>query len=308
MINRVLIRIKAVQILYSCYESEVRDLRKAENDLMFSLQKSYDLYHYLLLLMVELTDAYNYRVNLRKSKLLPSEEDVNPNTRLLNNEFISQLRGNKQLQKYILDRPFSWSNHENYLRTLLDNILVSDIYKEYQSTKEYNYDIDREFWRKIFKQIITQSEDLYNLLEDESLFWNDDIDIVISFVLKTIKRFDPELSDEQELLPMFKDETDREFAIKLIRESLLNSVEYRELINQYTQNWESERIAVMDMVIMQIAIAEIVNFESIPTSVTMNEYINIAKAYSTNKSASFINGILDAIVKELKRKNTIIKN
>lgn len=308
MINRVLIRIKAVQILYSCYESEVRDLRKAENDLMFSLQKSYDLYHYLLLLMVELTDAYNYRVNLRKSKLLPSEEDVNPNTRLLNNEFISQLRGNKQLQKYILDRPFSWSNHENYLRTLLDNILISDIYKEYQSTKEYNYDIDREFWRKIFKQIITQSEDLYNLLEDESLFWNDDIDIVISFVLKTIKRFDPELSDEQELLPMFKDETDREFAIKLIRESLLNSVEYRELINQYTQNWESERIAVMDMVIMQIAIAEIVNFESIPTSVTMNEYINIAKAYSTNKSASFINGILDAIVKELKRKNTIIKN
>lgn len=308
MINRVLIRIKAVQILYSCYESEVRDLRKAENDLMFSLQKSYDLYHYLLLLMVELTDAYNYRVNLRKSKLLPSEEDVNPNTRLLNNEFISQLRGNKQLQKYILDRPFSWSNHENYLRTLLDNILVSDIYKEYQSTKEYNYDIDREFWRKIFKQIITQSEDLYNLLEDESLFWNDDIDIVISFVLKTIKRFDLELSDEQELLPMFKDETDREFAIKLIRESLLNSVEYRELINQYTQNWESERIAVMDMVIMQIAIAEIVNFESIPTSVTMNEYINIAKAYSTNKSASFINGILDAIVKELKRKNTIIKN
>lgn len=308
MINRVLIRIKAVQILYSCYESEVRDLRKAENDLMFSLQKSYDLYHYLLLLMVELTDAYNYRVNLRKSKLLPSEEDVNPNTRLLNNEFISQLRDNKQLQKYILDRPFSWSNHENYLRTLLDNILVSDIYKEYQSTKEYNYDIDREFWRKIFKQIITQSEDLYNLLEDESLFWNDDIDIVISFVLKTIKRFDPELSDEQELLPMFKDETDREFAIKLIRESLLNSVEYRELINQYTQNWESERIAVMDMVIMQIAIAEIVNFESIPTSVTMNEYINIAKAYSTNKSASFINGILDAIVKELKRKNMIIKN
>lgn len=308
MINRVLIRIKAVQILYSCYESEVRDLRKAENDLMFSLQKSYDLYHYLLLLMVELTDAYNYRINLRKSKLLPSEEDVNPNTRLLNNEFISQLRDNKQLQKYILDRPFSWSNHENYLRTLLDNILVSDIYKEYQSTKEYNYDIDREFWRKIFKQIITQSEDLYNLLEDESLFWNDDIDIVISFVLKTIKRFDPELSDEQELLPMFKDETDREFAIKLIRESLLNSVEYRELINQYTQNWESERIAVMDMVIMQIAIAEIVNFESIPTSVTMNEYINIAKAYSTNKSASFINGILDAIVKELKRKNTIIKN
>lgn len=308
MINRVLIRIKAVQILYSCYESEVRDLRKAENDLMFSLQKSYDLYHYLLLLMVELTDAYNYRVNLRKSKLLPSEEDVNPNTRLLNNEFISQLRDNKQLQKYILDRPFSWSNHENYLRTLLDNILVSDIYKEYQSSKEYNYDIDREFWRKIFKQIITQGEDLYNLLEDESLFWNDDIDIVISFVLKTIKRFDPKLSDEQELLPMFKDETDREFAIKLIRESLLNSVEYRELINQYTQNWESERIAVMDMVIMQIAIAEIVNFESIPTSVTMNEYINIAKAYSTNKSASFINGILDAIVKELKRKNTIIKN
>ena len=307
MINRVLIRIRAVQILYSCYESEVRDLKKAENDLLFSLQKSYDLYHYLLLLMVVLTDAYEHRVNQRKAKLLPTEEDVNPNTCLLDNKFISHLRNNEQLRKYISERPFAWDNYEGFIRTLLDDILASDIYSEYQKSKVFDYETDREFWRKVFKQIITQKEELYNLLEDESLFWNDDIDIVVSFVLKTIKKFDVEQGDEQVLLPMFKDETDREFAVKLLRESLLNGVEYRELINQYTQNWESERIAIMDMIIMQIAIAEILNFESIPTSVTMNEYINIAKAYSTNKSASFINGILDAIVKEFKNKRRIIK-
>lgn len=307
MINRVLIRIRVVQILFSCSHSETTDLRKAESELMLSLQKSYDLYFYLLSLMVELTNTYAQRVDSRKSKLLPTKEDMSPNTKLLNNKFISQLSKNTELEKYLNDRPFSWAEHDAFIRNLLDNILSSDIYKEYIESQTQEYNDDREFWRKVFKQIICTTEDLYSILEDESLYWNDDIEIIQSFVLKTIKRFDENKGTEQELLPMFKDETDKEFAVKLLRESLFNGKEYKELIDKYTKNWESERIALMDMVIMQIAIAEIIEFPSIPISVSLNEYIDIAKSYSTIKSASFINGILDAIVKELKEEKKIIK-
>lgn len=307
MINRALIRIRVVQILFSCSQNETTDLRKAENELLFSLQKSYDLYFYLLALMVELTNLYAQRIDSRKSKLLPSEEDKKPNTRLVDNKFILQLSQNKQLNKYLKDRPFSWREHDAFLRNLLDEILKSETYHEYIEENSVDYNIDRDFWKKIFKHQICIAEELYSILEDESLFWNDDIEIIESFVIKTIKRFEEEKGDEQELLPMFKDETDREFAVKLLRESLFNGKTYREFINKYTQNWESERIALMDMVIMQIAIGEIMNFPSIPVSVTLNEYIDIAKSYSTNKSASFINGILDAIVKELKEKKLIFK-
>jgi N utilization substance protein B len=307
MINRVLIRIRVVQILFSCCQGETRDLRKGENELLFSLQKSYDLYHYLLLLLIELTDVYDARVDARKSKLLPTHEDMNPNTRLLDNQFVEQLRKNQQLQKYIKERPFLWREHDAFLRNLLDNIIASDIYKEYLDKAVTDYNDDREFWRSIFKNIICANEELYDLLEDESLYWNDDIEIVESFVLKTIKRFEKTNNADQELLPMFKDDTDREFAVKLFRESVLNEKEYRETINKYTKNWESERIAFMDMLIMQIAMAELVSFPSIPISVTLNEYINIAKSYSTQKSAAFVNGILDSIVNDLKAENKIIK-
>ncbi|MFV0419520.1 MAG: transcription antitermination factor NusB [Dysgonomonas sp.] len=307
MINRVLIRIRVVQILFSCFQDETTSLKKAENELMFSLQKSYDLYFYMLSLMLELTTTYEQKIDARKSKLLPTEEDIKPNTKLLDNKFIKQLASNKEIEKYLTDRPFSWSEHDAFIRKMLETILNSDTYKEYIEEESDTYDNDREFWRKIFKHVICAEEDLYTLLEDESLYWNDDVEIVQSFVLKTIKRFDEENGASQKLLPMFKDDSDREFAVKLLRESLFNGKEYRELIDKYTKNWESERIALMDMVVMQIAIAEIMTFPSIPISVTLNEYIDIAKSYSTVKSASFINGILDAIVKELKEEKKIIK-
>jgi N utilization substance protein B len=282
-------------------------LKKAEIELLFSFQKSYDLYFYLLSLMVTLTGMYAQRVDIRKSKLLPTEEDIKPNTRLLSNLFIRQLQENLKLKKYLSNRPFSWREHDAYMRKTLDNILNSKVYKEYIANDSLSYDNDSEFWRKVFKHIICTDDDLSALLEDESLYWNDDVEIIESFVLKTIKRFDERNGTAQELLPMFKDNSDREFAVKLLRESLLNGKEYRRLIDKYTQNWESERIALMDMLIMQIAITEIMSFPSIPVSVTLNEYIDIAKSYSTAKSASFINGILDAIVKELKEEKKIIK-
>lgn len=307
MINRVLIRIRILQIFFSWSQRESMDLKKAETELFFSLQKSYDLYHYFLLLILELTDEYDRRIEQRKSKLLPSEQDLNPDTQLLDNKFMLQLRSNLRFNKYIKDRPFLWSNHDSFVRTLLGEILESDLYKEYCQQTDRTYDVDKDFWRKAFKQFITANEELDSILEDESIYWNDDIEIVKSFVLKTIKQFDESNGEYQELLPMFRDEEDSDYASDLLRNTMLNAKEYWNIIEKYTVNWESERIAQMDMVIMQIAIAEIMTCPSIPISVSLNEYINIAKSYSTAKSSSFINGILDAVVKELKESKKLLK-
>ncbi len=307
MINRVLIRIRVVQVLYSYYQDQSGNVTKAESELQHSFQKSYDLYMYFLLLMIELTKAYALRTEAAKSKLLPTEADLNPNVKLLQNRFIKQLENNEQLLSYIKDRPLSWEDQESFVKSVLTEILESETYRSYIKNEQSDYNSDRDFWKKVFRKIIIAREDLVTLLENESIFWNDDVDIIQSFIIKTIKEFKEENGSQQELLPMFKDDEDRLFAFKLLRESLFNGKEYREMAAGYAQNWESERIAMMDSLIMQIAVAELINFPSIPVNVTLNEYIDMAKFYSTEKSASFINGILDAIVSKLRSEKKIIK-
>ena len=308
MINRNLIRIRVVQIVYSWYQNKNNDLRKAEKELMFGMQKSYDLYYYMLTLMLELTKIYEARVESRKNKFLPTDDDLNPNTNLIDNKFINQLSDNRQLQLYINERPLSWVDHESFVKTLLDKILESEAYKSYSLINSPSYEQDREFWRKSFKDFIYLNEELDDILEDESIYWNDDVEIVQSFVLKTIKRFSEVNESNQPLLPMFKDEEDKRYALKLLDETIINEKKFRELIEKHTEKWDFERIAIMDLIIMQIALAEISTFDSIPTNVSMNEYIEIGKSYSTPKSSIFINGILDAIVHELKKENLIFKN
>ena len=308
MINRNLIRIRVVQLVYSWYQNTNKDLRNAEKELLFGLQKSYDLYYYLLLLMIEVTKAYENRVETKRNKFLPTEEDINPNTHLLENKFILQLSENKQLLKYLTDRLLSWDDNDAFVKNLLDTILESEIYKSYSLIPSPTYDQDREFWRKTFKQIIYGNENLDDLLEDECIYWNDDIEIVQSFVLKTIKRFSEAKGSDQPLLPMFKDQEDKSYALKLLHDTILNEKKYRDLIDTHTDKWDFERIALMDLIIMQVALAEIFTFESIPTSVSLNEYIEIAKSYSTPKSSTFINGILAAIVQKIKNENIIFKN
>jgi N utilization substance protein B len=257
--------------------------------------------------MLELTDAYERRIEAGKAKLLPTDEDMNPNVKLLNNKFIKQLRDNAELRDYLKARPLSWREYESDIKRLLNTILESDAYKEYANDWYSSYFSDVDFWRRVFREVICTDDELEALLEDECLFWNDDVEVIQSFVLKTIKRFDEKNGTAQPLLPMFRDENDRQFGLKLLRESMLNAAEYRELVNEYAKNWESERIAFMDMLVMQTAIAELLNFPSIPVNVTLNEYIDIAKAYSTAKSAAFINGILDSIVNKLRDERKLLK-
>lgn len=308
MINRILIRIRVIQIVYAWYQNRDKDLNQVERELLLGLQKSYDLYYYLLKLMIEITDLHEKRVSTKLNKFLPTQEDLNPNMHIVNNQFINQLRGNTMFIDYITERPMSWESNFNFVRGLLDNILDSDTYKDYSQLEKPTYKDDKEFWRKIFKTFIHRNEELDDILEDESIFWNDDIEIVQSFVLKTIKQFNKSEGEEQALLPMFNDEEDREYAIKLLRETLENGKKYREQITKNADNWDFERIAYMDVVIMQVAMAELYEFPNIPIKVTLNEYIDLAKSYSTPKSSTFINGVLDAIVTELKNDNTIFKD
>jgi len=308
MINRNLIRIRIVQIVYSWYQNSNNNLKNAEKELLQGFQKSYDLYFYLLLLMVKITDVYEERVEMKKNKFLPTEEDLNPNTHLIENKFIKQLRTNKTLNKYLSERPMSWDENETFVKNLLDTILSSEEYKDYTANVSPTYADDKDFWRKIFKQYIYLNNELDDILEDESIYWNDDVETVETFVLKTIKQFSEQNGDNQPLLPMFKDEEDKQFALKLLNETILNEKKYRQLIEKHTQKWDFDRIAFMDMIIMQVAIAELYTCESIPTSVTLNEFIDIAKSYSTPKSGTFVNGILDAIANEAKKEHIIFKN
>ena len=308
MINRVLIRLKIVQIVYAYYQNGGKNLDTAEKELFFSLSKAYDLYNYLLLLMVEITRCAAKKQNAAKSKLLPTAEELYPNTKFVDNRFIAQLEVNKQLLEFSETQKKTWENESEFVKRLCEQIMDSDIYKEYMASETSSYEEDRELWRKIYKRIIFNNPELDQVLEDQSLYWNDDKEIVDTFVLKTIKRFDEKNGAKQELLPEFKDEEDQDFARRLFRRTILNADYYRHLISENTRNWDLDRVAFMDVVIMQIALAEILSFPNIPVSVSLNEYVEIAKLYSTPKSGSFINGTLDGIVNALKNENKLNKN
>ena len=308
MINRVLIRLKIVQIVYAYYQNGGKNLDTAEKELFFSLSKAYDLYNYLLLLMVEVTKQANKRLNAAKNKLVPTKEELFPNTKFVENRFIAQLEVNKQLLEFSNNQKKTWENEADFVKTLCDKILESDIYKEYMASETSSYEEDRELWRKLYKNIIFNNIELDQVLEDQSLYWNDDKEIVDTFVLKTIKRFDEKNGAKQELLPEFKDEEEQAFSPWLLRRTLGDADYYRHLISENTKNWDLDRVAFMDVVIMQIALAEILSFPNIPVSVSLNEYVEIAKLYSTPKSGGFINGTLDGIVNSLKKENKLTKN
>lgn len=307
MINRTLLRIKVIQVLYSFYKGDGKSFPMAEKELLYSLEKTYDLYFHLLQLSLAVTRYASDRIESRKSKLRPTDEDLHPNMRFVENRFIQQLNENEQLNEYVAKRKLSWVNYPELIKSLYEQIVASDFYQEYMNSANTDYNADKDVWRKIYKKIFLEDEELDESVEEQSIYWVDDLEVLISFVIKTIKRFEPENGSAQELLPMFKDDEDREFGEKLLRATLKNEEEYLAIINENTRNWELDRIAFMDILIMQTALAELCNFPTIPVNVTLNEYIEISKNYSTEKSGTFINGVLDNIVARLKSENKLIK-
>lgn len=294
-------------MVYAYYQSDSKDLAKAEKEFFHSIEKAADLYHYLLQLILAETDYAFQRLDAARNKYLPSEEEKNPNTRFVDNAFATQLAKNSTLKTYLNNTKMSWVNNDAFVKNVYESILASDFYIEYMNAPETSYEADQELWRKIFKNILQKSEELCDVLEEQNIYWNDDLDIIITFVMKTIKRFRPENGANQELLPMFKDDEDRKFASDLFCATIRNREKYRSLIDEAVKNWEIERLAMMDLLILQVALAEIMEIDGVPVNVSLNEYIDIAKSYSTQKSGTFVNGTLDHIVTELRKENKLFK-
>ena len=291
MINRELIRLKVVQLIYAYYQNEGKTIDMAEKELNFSMDKAYELYHYLLSLLVDI-----------KNMAARKEE-----ARISRNQLLLQLDANQQLSEYREKQKKEWIEEDALLKKLYTSFTESDVFQLYLTKEDFSYEADREIIRKLYKTYICNNEDFDALLEDHSLYWNDDKDIVDSFVLKTIKRFNEKSGADQPLLPQYTSNEDHEFAGKLFRATLENATEIRDIIRKNCKNWEFNRLAFMDVIIMQIALAEIMTFPSIPVNVSFNEYLDIAKIYSTPRSASYINGLLDHVVKTLKKENNLFK-
>ena len=306
MINRKLIRVKIVQLTYAYYQNGHHNMDTAEKELLFSLSKAYDLYNYLLGLIVAITQEERRRVDIA-TRRAEREGTETPSQRFAFNKFATQLEENKQLNLFMEDKKMSWENDVEAVRKLCDQIEQSPLYQEYMMSDAEDYETDRELWRRIYRTLIQGNEDLDAILEDKSLYWNDDKEIVDTFVLKTIKRFDPANKADQELLPEYDDTEDREYALKLFRSTILNADTYQRYMSETSRNWNFSRLAYMDVVLMQIAIAEMLTFPNIPISVTINEYVDLAKLYSTPKSGGYINGMLDAIARHLVDTGRLLK-
>lgn len=306
MINRKLIRVKIVQLTYAYYQNGHHNMDTAEKELLFSLSKAYDLYNYLLGLIVAITQVERRRVDIA-TRRAEREGTETPSQRFAFNKFATQLEENKQLNLFMEDKKMSWENDVEAVRKLCDQIEQSPLYQEYMMSDAEDYETDRELWRRIYRTLIQGNEDLDAILEEKSLYWNDDKEIVDTFVLKTIKRFDPANKADQELLPEYDDTEDREYALKLFRSTILNADTYQRYMSETSRNWNFSRLAYMDVVLMQIAIAEMLTFPNIPISVTINEYVDLAKLYSTPKSGGYINGMLDAIARHLVDTGRLLK-
>lgn len=306
MINRKLIRVKIVQLTYAYYQNGHHNMDTAEKELLFSLSMAYDLYNYLLGLIVAITQEERRRVDIA-TRRAEREGTETPSQRFAFNKFATQLEENKQLNLFMEDKKMSWENDVEAVRKLCDQIEQSPLYQEYMMSDAEDYETDRELWRRIYRTLIQGNEDLDAILEEKSLYWNDDKEIVDTFVLKTIKRFDPANKADQELLPEYDDTEDREYALKLFRSTILNADTYQRYMSETSRNWTFSRLAYMDVVLMQIAIAEMLTFPNIPISVTINEYVDLAKLYSTPKSGGYINGMLDAIARHLVDTGRLLK-
>lgn len=309
MINRILIRIKVVQILYAFVNTKPEaTLARAQRDLKTSLEQTYAVYNRLLALTIALTDMQDRRLDDARNRYMPSEEDLNPNTRFIDNRMVAALRADEKLQQYISDNHINWDDQFIYLRATLDRILKSDIYLTYMDDSADDLQHDCELWRQLMRKVILPDPELLEVLQSISLYiTEEDVDIMGQFVVKTMRRIAQGKDDI--ILPPFNDEGDAKFASTLLDEAVRQWDVNNALIDSLVadERWDSERIAMMDRIIMAMALAEVRSFESIPTTVTINEYVELARNFSTPNSSNFVNGLLDAAVKTLRDQGTIVK-
>jgi N utilization substance protein B len=309
MLNRRHLRIKVLQSLYAYFQSEDKDYTVSERELFEAIDRIYDLYVYLLLTFAEVKLQAERRIEENKKKIRPKEEDLNPNLKFVSNRIIDQLERSESLRRASEDAKINWLGDENQemFRKMFLTIRDSETYFEHMENGAEGYEEDRAFAIDLFKNELANFNLLYNFFEEKSIHWLDDIDLACSMVIKTIKSFEAD-DNQVEIMLLYKDKEDeQEFVRSLFRETIRQNEENEALIDELTSNWELDRIARMDVLLMKMAIAELKVFKSIPTKVTLNEYIEISKFYSTPKSNGFINGILDKAIARLEKDGVIVK-
>lgn len=273
----------------------------------FSMDNMYNLYLTLISLLIEIQKKADEQQRLSQKKYLATQEEKNPNKKFVNNDVLKLLVANEPLQEELSNRKLSWDLDDKYVEIIYDAILESDIYRNYMSGTESSFKEDKEFVADIYKNIIAPNDKLYEFIEDHNLTWVDDLPLVNTLILKMITGLKKNSEVNYFLPSLYKDDDDLKFALDLFKKTVLNYEKLQEEISGKTPNWDVERIADMDSILLKMAICEFLKFPSIPVKVTMNEYVEIAKEYSTPKSSVFINGILDKLVKEYQNDNKLNK-
>lgn len=311
MLNRRHLRIKVLQILYAFFQNEDKDPLKAEKELFRSIDKMYELYLYLLLTFEELVTFADQQIEDRQKKINPTQSDLNPNRNFVDNPIFKYFATNHELRKNSEEHKINWSGavRNDLMKKMFLHVSKTDMYKDYLEKENVDFEEHKKFALSVFKTEIANFDLLHDFFENESIYWIDDIDLICSMVLKTIKGINKKDDASSHILPLYKDEEDeREFVKALIRQTIANDEENTKLIDRLTENWELDRIAKMDIILLKMALTELTELPSIPKKVTLNEYIEISKYYSTPKSQVFINGILDKAVDLLDKEGKLVKS
>lgn len=309
MLNRRYIRVKVFQALYSFYQSNNNELEKIEKDMINSIEKIYDLYLYIILLLLEIKSEEEKLIELRKEKRLPTKEDLNPNLKFVNNIVLKQFEENTIFKKLCSNRKVGWNPDEDLPSKMYKKIVDSEDYRQYMTTRENDLEGDIEFIVKLISKFINDDEGLEYHIEEKSIYWLDDLSMVNVNLIKTVKDLKESNTENSDILiPLYKDrEDDMNFIKKLFRKTIADNNELEDHIKNTIKNWELDRIALLDMILMKMALAEMIHFSSIPVKVSMNEYIELSKYYSTPKSKIFINGVLDKLTARLRATGVIVK-
>ncbi|MBS9766297.1 MAG: transcription antitermination factor NusB [Flavobacteriaceae bacterium] len=307
MVNRRHIRIKVMQSVYAMLQSGSDQLDREEKFLKKSIENVYDLYVLVLQLLIEVKKLENQRLEAFKKKRLATKDDKNPNRKLADNELLSILENSTAVATYLEDKDLKkyWYLDEKYVENIWNAIRESELYADYISTKSTSFEEDKQFVIAVFKEIIAPNDTIFEYFEDKNISWTDDIPFVNTFVVKALNSLNK--GDVFVLENLYKDEDDERFAVDLFRKTILHHHTYEEYIDGKTPNWDTDRIAEIDMIMIKMAICEFLQFPSIPTRVSINEYIEISKDYSTEKSGYFINGVLDKLSKEFEKEGKLNK-
>ncbi len=306
MLSRRLLRIKVIKALYAHLKSGSDNMIASEKSLLNSVDRAYDLYIQMLMLPIELAHYAQTRQELAKRKKLPTAEDLNPNTKFTDNSIISKIAASQAISDYAGANTLSWSRHPELIRSIYNQMVESDYYTEYMISGENTFNEDKKLLESLFMQL-QECEALDTMLEESSILWCDDMPFILMMIMRTLSNLRPSQS-EVKVLPKFKSEDDLDFVRSLFQRTLVNFSSYEEYIERFTSNWDLDRIVFMDNLIIGTAMAELVTFSSIPIKVTLDEYIEISKYYSTPGSSTFINGVLDKIVGSLSKEGQIQKS